>query len=206
MTQVDQRATVKGFGEYIDNNFYSSHPASEFPNHFFGYHAAQDLETFTNEKQDSNNTPVYFVTSGTILYIGSLSGYGGVILLKLDGTQDTALYGHVRITNLKYSVGQHVKVDKPTVLTYLGTGFSAETSGERKHLHFGVYKGQDLYFHGHEANKTVLNSRWYNPIDYLREKNAQAIEQPINKTPAESPNNHKSTIIERLLSFLRNIF
>lgn len=208
MTKIDERATVKGFGMYIDNNFYQNHLANEFPNHFYGYHAAQDLESLSSEKVNSVTVPVYFVTSGTISYIGNLTGYGGVVLVQLDGRNDTALYGHVKISGIKYKIGEHVQVDKPTILTYLGNGFSSETSSERKHLHLGIYKGQDLYFHGHEATKQILESKWYNPTDYLKSKNAQTIEK---QTPSSTPRPAvvsfpKPNILQRLVNFLRKVF
>jgi len=209
MTQIQDRATVKGFGMYINSNFYSTHSSSEFPNHFYGYHAAQDLETFQNEKPDSVDVPVYFVTSGTISYIGSLEGYGGVVLLKIDGTNETALYGHVRISGINYKVGEHITADKPTVLTYLGDGFSSETSGERKHLHFAIHKGQDLYFHGHEATKQILNAKWYNPLDYLKDKDAKEIGNEPQKVPSPAPTatyqpQHQS-LLEKIISLLMRI-
>lgn len=171
MDKYYERQTVKAFGDFIDDNFYKG-KETLFPyNRFYGYHAAVDLETFPHEKKP--DTPVYAVYSGTITYIGTLSGYGGVILEKLDGQNVTALYGHVRISSTPYKVDDHITPGgKPVFLVNLGNEFSTETSGERKHLHFAVHKGTDLYFHGHEPSLAVLNAQWYNPNDYLKEKGA----------------------------------
>jgi hypothetical protein len=60
-------------------------------------------------------------------------------------------------------------------ITYLGDAFSEETGGERKHLHFGIHKGIDLYFLGHEQTKEDLNLNWEDPTKFLRAKGAVEI-------------------------------
>lgn len=171
MDKYDERRIVKGFGDYIDDNFYKGKEAL-FPYiRFYGYHAAVDLEVFPDEI--TTQVPVYAAFSGTITYIGTLAGYGGVILEKLDNQNNTALYGHVKIDNLLFKVGDHLDTDNnPVRLTYLGDQFSVQTSKERKHLHFGIYKGTDLYFAGHESSSSRLNTRWLNPTTFLKENNA----------------------------------
>lgn len=181
MDQIDKRQTVKGFGQYIDNdnNFYKG-KESLFPyNRFYGFHTGVDLEALPSEQKDEIKVPVFAVSNGTIVYIGNLEGYGGVILEKFDsenlsaGRQDlTALYGHVK-TNTAYKVGDHINARD--ILTYLGNAFSNETSLERKHLHFGIYKGSDLYFHGHEQTLEQLNQRWIDPLKFLKEKGADEL-------------------------------
>lgn len=170
MDAYEARASLKGFGQLIDDAFYEG-KEELFPfNRFYGYHAGVDLEVSQDELQAS--VPVYAVTSGTISYIGSLAGYGGVILLRLDGEDATALYGHVKIAELPYRVGDQVSAGG--VLTYLGDAFSAETSRERKHLHFGISRGTERYFRGHEANRTRLLAQWEDPIAYLSQRGAVA--------------------------------
>lgn len=172
MDRYGQRQTVKGFGEFINDDFYKG-KEDLFPfNRFYGYHAGVDLETFTNEKD--KKVPVYAIYSGTITYIGALSGYGGVILQKLDNENITALYGHVKIKPLSFKVGDHITVvGNPVVLAFLGDEFSQETSKERKHLHFAIYKGIDLYFRGHENTISQLKTKWHDPTLFLKEKSAQ---------------------------------
>lgn len=183
MDKYYERQTVKAFGDFIDDNFYKGKEALFPYNRFYGYHAAVDLETMANEKKP--DTPVYAVYSGTITYIGTLEGYGGVILEKLDSQNSTVLYGHVRIASTPFKVGDHItSADKPVFLVDLGNEFSQETSGERKHLHFAIHKGIDLYFHGHEPSLAVLNAQWYNPNDYLKKKGAIS---PSETSPASSP-------------------
>jgi murein DD-endopeptidase MepM/ murein hydrolase activator NlpD len=210
------RQTVKGFGDFIDNNFYKGKEALFPYNRFYGYHAAVDLETTADEKKP--DTPVYAVYSGTIIYIGTLQGYGGVILEKLDGENTTALYGHVKIASTPFKIGDHITSDnKPVFLVNLGNEFSSETSAERKHLHFALHKGTGLYFHGHEPSLAVLNAQWFNPNDYLKEKGAvsPSATSPI-PSPAFSsaPENNQTTkqppksqnIFVRLFNWIASLF
>ncbi len=143
--------------------------------------AALGAESLESEKADSALVPFYAISDGLIVYEGNLSGYGGVVLEKLDDGQHVALYGHVKLptgikTNDRVRAGQ--------LLSYLGNNFSAETSGERRHLHFGLHKGIDLYFHGHEQNISALNAQWEDPIPFL--KNLGAIEPRNKPSPAAS--------------------
>jgi len=200
MDNYQKRATVKLFAQLINEEFYKG-KEKLFPfNRFYGYHAAVDLEYLTGEKD--KDVPVYAVTGGTISYIGSLPGYGGVILQKLDGTNDTALYGHVKITDIPVSIGSKITSEKPTTITYLGDEFSNETSKERKHLHFGIYKGQDNYFRGHEKNLKVIQDKWYNPTNYLKEKGAVS-PTAINSTSRPTP---IPTTVEKRPNFVYNFW
>lgn len=161
MTDYEHRHSLKNFGDVITDAFYKG-KEKLFPfNRFYGIHSGTDLETLPS---DTPPIPVYAVTTGEITYIGSLSGYGGVILLKLPDNH-TALYGHVKIKNLSFQLGDTVPAG--TVLTYLGNPFSSETSKERQHLHFGIHKGTYPYFHGHEATTKILNAHWTDPTKYL---------------------------------------
>jgi len=203
MDQIDKRQTVKGFGQYVDNNFYKG-KESLFPyNRFYGFHTGVDLEALPSEQKDEIKVPVFAVSNGTIAYIGNLQGYGGVILEKLGSENLTALYGHVK-TDTNYKTGDHVNARE--TLTYLGNGFSSETSLERKHLHFGIYKGSDLYFHGHEQTLEQLNQRWIDPIKFLKEKGAVSPITEKSPTPVKEVSKTKSlweSFWDFILSVLR---
>lgn len=198
------RQTVKGFGQLIDGNFYKGKERL-FPfNRFYGYHAAVDLEVFADEK--NQNIPVYAIYSGRILYFGLLEGYGGVILQEIENENRTALYGHVKIKNLKHQVGD--KVSPGGVITFLGDEFSSETSKERKHLHFGILKGTGLYFSGHEVSLERLLAKWEDPNSYL--KNKGAISQPVLSSKSESVIVKKDVgfwdfLVENIKAFLKKL-
>lgn len=203
-----KRQTVKGFAEFIDDNFYLG-KEKLFPyNRFYGYHAAVDLEVFSDEID--KKIPVYAVTSGTITYIGVLSGYGGVILEELDNENYTVLYGHVKIKSLSIKVGDHITVESdPIILTYLGDQFSSETSKERKHLHFGIYKGTDFYFKGHEGALAQLEKKWLDPNRFLQEKDAlDPVPEHIPTISVKNTNDNseeKKSFFYLLLSFIRRL-
>ena len=50
-----------------------------------------------------------------------------------------------------------------------GNGYSAETDGERKHLHLGIHKGTAVDISGYVANAAQLKP-WINVMDYLEPK------------------------------------
>ncbi len=187
MDKISERATLKGFGTLANDAFYKGRE-NLFPTKFYGYHAGQDLESLSSEKADSVLVPFYAVTDGTIIYIGTLKGYGGVILERLDDGQHVALYGHIKIPN-NLNINNRIKAGD--LISYLGNNFSIETSGERKHLHFAIHKGTDEYFHGHEPNVSILNSQWEDPILFL--KNLGAIEPGSKSSPVTSSSNLSNT-------------
>lgn len=112
--------------------------------------------------------PVYATAAGTVKYIGQVAGYGGVILVSLEDQNSTALYGHIRLYDAL--VKQDNRVKPGQLLAYLGAGFSPETAGERKHLHFALYRVPGIRFRGHEPDASVLNEIWLNPQNFLQER------------------------------------
>jgi hypothetical protein len=52
-------------------------------------------------------------------------------------------------------------------LAVLGTGFSTETDGERKHLHLGIHKGTAINILGYVQNSSELNN-WVDITKYLK--------------------------------------
>lgn len=172
MDKYTERQTVKVFGQFINDDFYKE-KEELFPfNRFYGYHAGVDLEALRAEQ--TAKVPVYAIYSGTIIHVGVLPGYGGVVLQRLKNEDATALYGHVKIKDLFFKVGDSITIDnKPILLTFLGDEFSEETSKERKHLHLGIYKGANVYFRGHEESISRLSEKWYNPSAFLKERNAK---------------------------------
>lgn len=168
MTKYATRGYLKKFGQFIDAKFYAGREEL-FPTQYFGFHSGVDLEVTPAESLDSVQVPVYAVTTGKILYVGEVQGYGGVVIQQIDASH-TALYGHIKLSSVKYKVDDTVQGGQ--VICYLGNAFSDETAGERRHLHFGIHKGIDLYFLGHEQTKEDLNLNWVDPTKFLKEKGA----------------------------------
>ena len=150
------RVTKKPFGIYITPQ---NSPVS--PERFTGYHTGADAE-YTDISAD---VPVYAVADGTVVLSRTASGYGGVFMIEitLDGAKHTILYGHIRPSSLP-KVGQ--KVTKGEQLALLGTGYSSETDGERRHLHFAILADNSLTITGYVSSKNQLSS-WLDPLNYF---------------------------------------
>ncbi|HBI51049.1 MAG TPA: hypothetical protein DDY21_04350 [Candidatus Moranbacteria bacterium] len=153
------RITKKPFGIYVAPK---NSPVS--PERFTGYHSAVDLEA-TIEEQNID-VAVKALCDGKLLVIRTASGYGGVAVQSctLDGQAVTVIYGHIRLSSMTAKVGDQLKAGD--FLANLGTGFSSETDGERKHLHLGIHSGNGMNILGYVQNKNQLND-WIDPVKYL---------------------------------------
>lgn len=152
-TKFKERITKKPFGIYI-----TPEDSPIQPERFTGYHTGVDVEY----EDVAADVPIYAVSDGTVVLSRTASGYGGVIIIeiKVSGNQHTVLYGHIRPSSLP-SIGQ--KVLKGEQMGVLGTAFSAETGGERKHLHFAVLSDSRIDLKGYVQNKSEL-SGWIDPV------------------------------------------
>ncbi|HUD20704.1 MAG TPA: M23 family metallopeptidase [Candidatus Saccharimonadales bacterium] len=150
------RITKKTFGMYITP---ATSPVQ--PERFTGYHTGVDVE-YTDTTTD---VPVYAIADGEIVLSRTASGYGGVMVLRFtaNGVSRTAIYGHLRPSSLT-AVG--TKVTKGQQIAVLGTGYTSETDGERRHLHFAIRADNSINILGYVQNKTDL-SGWVDPINFL---------------------------------------
>jgi murein DD-endopeptidase MepM/ murein hydrolase activator NlpD len=160
------RVTKKHFGQYITQK---NSPVK--PERFRGYHTGADAETTKAEQKI--DVPVYAIANGQVLYVGYVNGYGGVVVIKHTVGKEvvTALYGHVRLSSVK--LRKNSKVIAGQKIAVLGTGYSSETNGERKHLHFGLLKGTVINFKGYVQSKSQL-SAWLDPVVWLKAHGAVA--------------------------------
>lgn len=159
MDRQTERVTKKMFGTYITPK---TSPIQ--PERFTGYHTGLDFETFVSEAK--TDVPVVAACTGKVRALQTVSGYGGVLVQQcvVDGQTVTALYGHIRLSSVKQKVGSELKAG--TQFAVLGTGFSSETSGERKHLHFSLHKGTAINWRGYVSTKSALGG-WLDPMKYL---------------------------------------
>lgn len=148
-----QRVTKKFFSTYVTPK---NSPVQ--PEKFTGYHTGADAEYGDIQ----GDVPVYAIADGTVLVARFASGYGGVIAIQhtINDQSVIAVYGHVNPNQLP-KVG--AKVLKGQKIDILGKGFSHETDGERKHLHFGLVKGSAVNFLGYVPNKSQL-AAWIDPL------------------------------------------
>ncbi|MBI4836391.1 MAG: M23 family metallopeptidase [Candidatus Abawacabacteria bacterium] len=147
--QYGERKTLKSFGEYIQDRF-------------TGYHAADDIE-FTDTEAP---IPVVAIADGTVEFIGNVAGYGGVIriLHHLNASKVHAIYGHIALSSTQLKAGDPVRSGQK--IAELGKGNNEETDGERKHLHFGLYAGEEERINGYEQTVAGLE-KWLNPQDFF---------------------------------------
>jgi len=160
ISNARERITKKPFDIFVSP---ADSPVS--PEKFTGYHTGVDFEIFSGEENSS--VSVYAICSGPLLEKITASGYGGVAVQKceLNNQPVTVVYGHVKLSSIVIKSGQQLKAgDK---LAVLGEGFSAETGGERKHLHIGIHKGAGVELRGYVQNPDELTS-WINLADYIR--------------------------------------
>lgn len=151
------RITKKTFGLYVSPQ---NSPVS--PEKFTGYHTGVDVEY----EDVTVDVPVSAVSDGTVVLARTASGYGGVVVInfQLEGTDHTAVYGHLRPSSLP-EVGQ--VVHKGEQLGLLGTGYSTETDGERKHLHFAILADNRIDLRGYVQSQSEL-SGWLDPLSFYK--------------------------------------
>ncbi len=149
------RITKKFFGTYIT-------PATSpiQPERFQGYHSGDDVEY----GDVTSDVAVHAIADGTVIYSGWVSGYGGVEILhhQIQGVEHSVLYGHLRPSSL-LSVGTTVTQNQQ--IAVLGTAYSHETDGERRHLHFSILAGSEINLRGYSTTQAGL-STWLDPLSF----------------------------------------
>lgn len=151
------RITKKFFGTYVTPQ---NSPVQ--PERFTGYHTGVDVEY--GDRTD--DVPVVAVVDAQVTMAQWMSGYGGLLVLRgsISGHEDYLLYGHLRPSSLP-AVGSAVKQGDQVGL--LGTAFSHDTDGERRHLHFAIYARDPADIRGYVQSQSEL-SAWQNPLDVYR--------------------------------------
>jgi murein DD-endopeptidase MepM/ murein hydrolase activator NlpD len=154
------RVTKKAFGLYV-----SPGHSPITPEKFTGYHTGIDFETTPQEQ--NIDVPIFAACAGKLLLKKYASGYGGVAVqaCKLDNADVTIIYGHLRLSGIIPSVGDVLSPGQQ--IAVLGTGYSSETDGERKHLHFSIHKGTAINILGYVQKPADL-SGWLDPEQYLK--------------------------------------
>lgn len=152
--------TSKVFGQYI---------APDAGDRFSGYHTGDDVEV-----DDINaSAAVYAITGGTMIRRQTVPGYGGVVILKFSNNDITyhALYGHLDLDSVGIAVGEQVVAGQQ--LGLLGEDKSADTDGERKHLHFAIYPYTGTeQFAGYVDTEADI-AKWIDPAAFLKTQSAR---------------------------------
>lgn len=157
--RADERVTRKPFGIYIT-------PANSpiQPERFSGYHTGVDFEIFPDELNEK--VAIKAICTGELERKETVGGYGGVAIegCTLDGEAVTVIYGHVALASISQWAEDALKAGE--TFAVLGAGQSAETDGERKHLHLGIYRGSEINIKGYVASQSEL-SGWVDPCEYV---------------------------------------
>ena len=154
-----ERVTKKPFGIFI-----TPQTSPVQPEKFRGYHTGADFEIFPEEL--NADVSVHAVCDGKMKIKEYASGYGGVMVedCTLNGNPITVIYGHLKLASIQKNAGDSLLAGE--VLGILGADKSAETDGERKHLHLGFHNGTSLNILGYVQNKSEL-SGWIDPCPYV---------------------------------------
>lgn len=159
LTDAKSRINKKAFGLYV-----SPKNSPVKPEKFTGYHTGTDFETTEQEQQ--KDVPVFAICAGKLVLKKWAAGYGGVAAesCTINGQKVTVIYGHLNSASIASNVGD--EITKGQQLGVLGKGFSKETDGERKHLHLGIHKGEEINILGYVKNQTELLN-WIDPETVL---------------------------------------
>jgi murein DD-endopeptidase MepM/ murein hydrolase activator NlpD len=154
------RVTKKPFGLKVSPGHSPINPEK-----FSGYHTGVDFETLPSEADV--DVSVMAVCTGPLLMKKIATGYGGVAVqeCQLDNQIATIIYGHLRSAAIVPKVGEEMAAGQ--TFAVLGTGYSSETDGERKHLHLGIHIGSVINILGYVQNSADL-SGWLDALKYLK--------------------------------------
>lgn len=159
LADAKSRITKKPFGIYITPK---TSPVQ--PERFTGYHTGVDFETLPSEQ--NIDVPFMAICDGPLLIKKQAQGYGGVLVQQctITGQPVTVIYGHIRLTSVTVTKGDQIAAG--TQLGVLGTGFSTETDGERKHLHLGIHLGKAINILGYVQKQSDL-TQWLDAAPLL---------------------------------------
>lgn len=154
-----KRVTKKPFGIFVTPQ--NSPVENE---RFSGFHTGVDAEIFPDEL--NKNFFVKAVADGILLDVRESSGYGGLVVIEhtIAGKALTGIYGHLRLGSVLAK--PHERIKRGEIIGVLGDDKSKETGGERKHLHFGLYRGKTPDIRGYVETKEELE-QWVNPLQFF---------------------------------------
>ena len=146
-----ERITKKPFGIHVTP---TSSPVS--PERFTGYHTGTDFEILPGE--ENADVTVSAICTGKILNKQTAQGYGGLLsqACVLGGQPVTVYYGHIKIAGVADKIGD--TLSQGQAFAILGKAYSAETGGERKHLHLGIHKGEKIDNRGYVSKSSDLDN------------------------------------------------
>jgi len=154
------RVIKKSFGIYVSPN-----NSAVSPEKFTGYHTGVDFEILSVEQ--NNDVIIYAVCAGPLILKKYAAGYGGVAVQQCDLSigKVSIIYGHLRLSSINAIINDQFKAGEQ--IGVLGTGYSTETDGERKHLHLSIHKGASINLLGYVQKPEEL-SQWLDALTLLK--------------------------------------
>jgi Peptidase family M23 len=151
LSEYEKRVTKKPFGIYITPE--NSPVQLE---KFSGFHTGTDFEIFPEEL--NKKVLVKSVCDGEIIQKRLVSGYGGVVvqICEVGDNSVIIIYGHLKLNGDFINIGDII--NQSDTIGELGDHESNETNGERKHLHLGIKKGNEVDFSGYVSDKKELEN------------------------------------------------
>ena len=124
------------------------------PERFEGYHAALDFETFEDEQ--TIDVLVYAICDGEVYYSGFAAGYGGLLVQRctISAEPVTVIYGHLDGGDELVKKGTVLYAGDP--LAKLADAHSHWSDGNRKHLHLGIHRGDNIDERGYVQSEAEL--------------------------------------------------
>ncbi|NQV13526.1 MAG: M23 family metallopeptidase [Parcubacteria group bacterium] len=134
------------------------------PEKFSGYHTGTDFEA--REAELSQEVAVHPICVGEIKSVKRVSGYGGVVIQNctIKDESVSVIYGHISISKSLVVAGDQVTLNDQ--IAVLADHESSESGGERKHLHLGIYRGDQADLKGYVSTEAELE-KWINPESIL---------------------------------------
>lgn len=159
LDRSSERITKKKYGQYIDPQ---SSPVQ--PEKFRGFHTGVDWEVFPDELEQG--VTIKAVCTGRVLVKEKVEGYGGVVVTSCvaEGQPITVLYGHLKLDSINWKEWDQITAGE--VIGQLGAEYSADTAGERKHLHLGFHLGEQVNYLGYVQRESELKD-WIDPCEKL---------------------------------------
>ena len=157
--KVRERVTKKKFGTFV-----TPKNSPVYPERFSGYHTGIDFESSPSEKNES--VRIFAICPGKLIFKKWVTGYGGVVVESclFNKVPITITYGHLKLDSIKNNIGDQLNVGQP--LAVLGSGYSQESDGERKHLHLSIHKGDQINLRGYVNSQNELDN-WIDPCDFF---------------------------------------
>ncbi len=152
LPESERRATPLYFGLHVTPDP-EKNPIDP-PERFEGFHAGTDFEITMEELE--TEVPVLAICTGKVAYSGFAEGYGGLIIQRctIRGEPVTVLYGHLDTADLP---DIREKLRSGETIARLAPNRSAESDGNRKHLHLGIHRGKEIDMKGYVQEESELS-------------------------------------------------